>query len=91
MTNQPPLSSIVKSRRLSFFGHLARTYENAHAGQFIFEPSPDSWRCPPGQSHTTWMKTIQGNLSSPDLELHETRELAQNQPLWRLMSLYSAM
>ena len=91
MTNQPPLSSIVKSCRLSFFGHLARMDENADASQFIFEPSPDSWRCPTWQSHTTWMKTIQGNLSSLDLELHEVRELAQNRPSWRLMSLYSAM
>ena len=38
---------------------------------------------------TTWMKTIQGDLCSLDLELHEARELAQNRPLLRLMSLYS--
>jgi len=38
---------------------------------------------------TTWMKTIQADLSSLDLELHEARELAQNRPLWRLMYLYS--
>jgi len=29
MTNQPPLSLTVKSRRLSFFGHLAKMDENA--------------------------------------------------------------
>ena len=78
MTNQPPLASIVKSRRLSFFGHLVRMDENAG----YFEP-------PPGWPHTTWMNTIQGDLSSLDLELHEVRELAQNRPRWRLMSLYS--
>jgi len=81
MTNQPPLSSIVKSRHLSFFGHLATMDENADASRVIFEPPPESWKCPPGQSHTTWMKTIQGDLSSLDLELHDARELAQNQPL----------
>jgi len=38
ITNQPPLSSIIKSRRLTFFGHLARMDENADACQAIFEP-----------------------------------------------------
>ena len=51
--------------------------ENADASQVISEPPPESWRRP----RTTWMKTIQGDLSSLDLELHEARELAQNQPL----------
>ena len=34
-TDQPPLSSIIESRRLTFFGHLARMDENADA---IAEP-----------------------------------------------------
>jgi len=42
-----------------------------------------------GRPRPTWMKTIQGNLSSLDLELHEARELAQNRPLWRMISWYS--
>jgi len=87
MTNQPPLSSIVKSGHLSFSGHLVRMDENADASQVSFEPPRESWR----RRHTTWMKTIEGNLSCLDLELHEARELAQNRPLWRLMSLYSAI
>jgi len=33
ITNKPPLSSIIKSRRLTFFGHLARMDENADASQ----------------------------------------------------------
>jgi len=44
MTNQLPLSSIVKSRHLSFFGHLVRMDENADASEVIFEPLPESWR-----------------------------------------------
>jgi len=39
-TNQPPLSSIIKSRRLTFFGHLAGADENADASQAIFKPPP---------------------------------------------------
>ena len=86
MTNQLPLSSIVKSRRLSSLGILQEWARM----QVIFEPPPESWRRPPGWSRTTWMKTIQCDLTSVDLELHEAGELAQNRPLWRLMSLYSA-
>jgi len=63
----------------------------ADASQAVFEPPPENWRRPPGQQHTTWMKNIHDDLSSLDLWIHEARDLAQNRPLWRLMSLHSAM
>ena len=44
---------------------------NADASQIIIEPLPENWRRPPGRPRTTCMKTIQGDLSSLDLELHE--------------------
>jgi len=58
ITNQPPLSSVIKSRRLTFFGHLARMDENAHARHAVFEPPPENWRRPPGRLHTVWMKNV---------------------------------
>ena len=69
ITNQPPLSSIIKSRRLTFFGHLAQMDENADAtaSQAIFEPPPENWRQPPGRPRTTWLKNILDDLSSLDL------------------------
>jgi len=91
ITNQPPLSSIIKSRRLTFFGRLARMGENIDASQAIFKPLPGTWRRPPGRPRTTWMKNIHDDLSSLDLGIHEARDLVQNQPLWRLMPLHSAM
>ena len=90
ITNQPPLSSIIKSRRLTFLGHLAQLYENADASQAIFEPPPENWRRPPGRPHTTWMMNIHDDLSSLDLGTHETRDLAQNRPLCRLVSSHIA-
>jgi len=56
ITNKPPLSSIIKSRRLTFFGHLARMQMLAK-----------NWRRPPGQPHTAWMKNIHDDLSLLDL------------------------
>jgi len=68
-TNQPPLSSIIKSRRLTFFGHLARMDENADAtaSQAIFEPPPENWKQPSARPRTTWLKNILDDLSSLDL------------------------
>ena len=37
---------------------------------------------------TTWMKTIQQDLKSNDLSLNEAIDMAQNRPLWRLMSTF---
>ena len=58
ITNQPPLSSIIKSRRLTFFGYLARMDKNADASQAIFEPPPENWKRLPGRPRTTWIKNI---------------------------------
>jgi len=65
--------------------------ENVDASQAIFEPPPKNWRRPPGRLRTTWMKNIRDDLSLLDLGIHEARDLVQNQPLVRLMSLHSAM
>jgi len=57
----------------------------------VSEPLPENWRRPPGRPHTTWMKNIHDDLSSRDLGIREARDLVQNRPLCRLMSLHSAM
>ena len=40
--------------------------------------------------NTTWMKTIQQDLRSNNLSLDEAITVAQNRPLWRLMSAFGA-
>jgi len=35
-----------------------------------------------------WMKTIQQDLKSNNLSLNEANDVAQNRPLWRLMSTF---
>jgi len=52
---------------------------------------PDNWRRPPGRPRTTWMKTIQQDLKSNNLSLNEATVVAQNRPLWRLMSTFGAV
>jgi len=51
----------------------------------------ENWRRRAGCSHTTWMKTIQQDLKSNNQSLNEATDMAQNRPLWRLMSMFSDM
>jgi len=50
----------------------------------------ENWRRPPGRPRTTWMKTIQQDLRSNNFSLDEAIIVAQNRPLWRLMSAFGA-
>jgi len=57
----------------------------------ILTASPlENWRRPLGRTHTVWMKTIQQDLKSNNLSLNEAIDVAQNCPLWRLMSTFGA-
>jgi len=50
----------------------------------------ENWRRSPGRPYTTWMKTIQQDLKFNNLSVDEAITVAQNHPLWRLMSAFSA-
>jgi len=53
-------------------------------------PSLTDWRRQPGRPHITWLSTVQQNLKQHHLTLPEAADLAQNRPLWRMMSTYDA-
>ena len=89
-TGQPRLSAIVQARRLSLFGHIARMPDETDARSIITASPSEDWRRPPGRPRTTWMKTIQQDLRSNNLSLDEAITVAQNRPLWRLMSAFGA-
>jgi len=87
-TQQSHLLAIVEARCFYCFGHTAQTPDALK----ILTASPfENWRRPPGRSHTTWMKTIQQDLKSNNLSLNETIDVAENHPLWRLMSTFAMM
>ena len=91
-TGQPRLSAIVQARRLSLFGfgHIARMPHETDARSIITASPSENWRKPPGRPRTTWMKTIQQDLRSNNLSLDGAITVAQNRPLWRLMSAFGA-
>jgi len=90
LTEQPPLSSTVKSRRLSLFGHLARMDESADANRVLFEQLPENWRRLPGRPRSTWIRNITDDLSPFDMGLPEARDAAQNRTFWRMFAKHGA-
>jgi len=57
--------------------------------QLLASP-PADWRRQPGRPHTTWLSIVQQDLKQHHLTLPEAGDLAQNRPLWRMMSTYGA-
>jgi len=67
-----PVSGWVKSLRLSFFGHLARTApeeDHHHVIAAALRPHAD-WRRSVGRRRTTWLRTIDDDLQSLNFGVH---------------------
>ena len=87
LTKQPKLTAIIQSRRLTLFGHM-RMDDNADAKMILLVSPPADWRRQLGHPRITWLSTVQQDLKQHQLTLPEAADLAQNRPLWRLMSTY---
>jgi len=79
-----------QSRHASIFGHIACVNDDADAKLILTSPPPDNWKRPPGRPRITRLNTVQHDLRAYNLTLNEAVDLAQNRPLWRLMSAYGA-
>jgi len=88
ITKQPSLVAIIQSRRLSILGHIVRMDDDADAMMIPTAPSPQNWKRPPGRPRITWLNTVPRDLRAYNLILNEAVDLAQNRPLWRLVSTY---
>jgi len=97
LTKQPKLTaihtfiftSIIQSRRLKF-GNIMRMDDNADTKRILLASPPADWRRQLGRPRITWLSTIQQDLKHHHLTLPEAADLAQNRPLWRMMSTYGA-
>ena len=67
-----------------------RMNNSADAKRIRLASPPADWRRQLGRPHITWLSTIQQDLKHHHLTLPEAAELAQNHPLWRMMSMYCA-
>jgi len=91
LTKQSKLTAIIQSCRLTLFGHIMRMDDNADAKRILLAAPPADWRRQLGRPRITWLSTIQQDLKHHHLTLPEAADLAQNRPLWRMMSTYGAM
>ena len=88
-TKQPKLTAIIQLRRLTLFGHIMRMDDNADAKRILLA-SPSRLRRQPGHPRITWLSIVQQDLKQHHLTLPEAADLAQNRPMWRMMSTYGA-
>jgi len=89
LTKQPKLTAIIQSRRLTLFGHIMHM-DNADAKRILLASPPADWRRQLGRPRITWHSTVQQDLKQHHITLPEAADLAQNRPLWRMMSTYGA-
>jgi len=72
------------------FGHIMRMDDNADVKRILLASPPADWTRQLGRPRITWLSTIQQDLNQHHLTLPEAADLAQNRPLWRMMSTYGA-
>jgi len=89
LTKQPKLTAIIQSRRLILFGHIMRMDDNADTKTILLASPPTDWRGQLGRRRITWLSTVQQDLKH-HLTLPKAADLAQNRPLWSMMSTYGA-
>ena len=65
-----------------------QSHTNADAKRILLASLPADWRRQPGRPRITLLSTIQQDLKQHHLMLPEAADLAQNGPLWRMMSTY---
>jgi len=69
-------------------GHIMRMDDNADAKRILLASPLADWGRQLGRPRITWLSTIQQDLNQHHLTLPEAADLAQNRPLWRMMSTY---
>ena len=85
-TGQPLLSDTVRSRRLSFFGHLHRidpSQDHYRALQACILGPPDDWRRGIGRPKQSWLRTVEADLRPMNLGLPTSKRRAQDRSAWR--------
>ena len=90
-TGQPFLPHTVRSRRLSFIGHLYRAdpWQDHHrALQACIAGPPDNWRRRIGHPRQSWLRTVEADLQSMNLGLATAKLRVQDQSAsWKLVAM----
>lgn len=84
-TGQPPVTSTIAKRRLSLFGHVARADKSWDVVRAVSAKPPKDWRRPRGRPRSTWLSTVNGDLSPLNLGLHSAWRRAQDRQGWKAL------
>jgi len=87
ITKQPHLCLLSKHGISPCWPHCPNARRN-RCQEYLNSLPPRELERPPGRPCTVWTKTIQQDLKSNNLSLNEAIDMAQNRPLWRLMSTF---
>ena len=82
----PQLSQLIRSRRLRFFGHIARTDTSLDISRALtasIRGLPRDWRRPPGCPRRTWLRTVESDLQPHNLGLNSAWRYAQDRGRWQ--------
>ena len=84
-TDQPPLTQIIHTARLKFFGHIARadaSMDHSRALRASVTPLPRDWHRRSGRPRHTWLRTIESDLAPLNIGLATAYHRAQNRQAW---------
>ena len=83
-TKQPTASSILRQRRLRWFGHLHRMPSSLSARRvYDFNPNIHGWKRPRGRPKTRWADSIKHDLNSAGLDTTNAAQMVFDRPQWK--------
>jgi Reverse transcriptase (RNA-dependent DNA polymerase) len=80
-TNQQPLTTCLKKRRLSLFGHVARLPPNNDTRRALAMVVPPQWKRPRGRPRDTWLSCISRDLRN--ISIPVAMDMAEDRIFWR--------
>jgi len=84
-TDQPPLTDIIRTTRLKYFGHIARanpSTDHSRALRASVAPLPRDWNRRAGRPRYTWLRTVESDLAPFNIGLATAYHRAQNRQAW---------
>ena len=83
-TRQPTASSLLRQRRLRWFGHLHRMPSSLPVRRvFDFNPTIHGWKRPRGRPKTRWVDSVKHDLHSAGLDSINAAQLVYDRPQWK--------
>ena len=83
-TNQLTASSLLRQRRLRWFGHLHRMPSSLPARRvYDFNTNILGWKRPRGRPKTRWADSIKHDLNSAGLDTTNASQMVFGQPQWK--------